>query len=61
MLSALPVEMGAIHRMALQARLVRFGCSQLARIAYIAFADCLGTRFGVLVAVRVADLTLSAA
>src|SRR5205823_10743530 len=56
-----PAEMGAIHRMALQAGLIRFGRSQLSGIAYIALADCLGTRFGVLVAVRVADLTLSAA
>jgi hypothetical protein len=61
MLPALPVEMCAIHRMTLQARLIRCGRSHFARIAYIPFAGCLGTRFGVLVAVRVTDLTLSAA
>ena len=61
MLPALPAEMCAIHRMALQARLVRCGRSQLGGIAYVAFANSLGAGFGVLVAVRVADLTLSAA
>jgi hypothetical protein len=61
MLPALPVEMCAIHRMALQARLICCGRSQLGRIAYVAFANSLGAGFGVLVAVRVADLTLSAA
>ena len=61
MLPALPVEMCAIHRMALQARLIRCGRSHFAGIAYIALADCLGTGFGVLVAVGVTDLTLSAA
>jgi len=61
MLPTLPAEMCAIPRMALQARLIRFGRSHLAGVAYIALADSLGTRFGVFVAVRVADLTLSAA
>ena len=53
--------MGAIHRMALEAGPVRFGRSQLGGIADVAFANSFGAGFGVLVAVRVTDLTLSAA
>ncbi len=55
MLSTLPVEVAAIHRMALQARLIRCGRSQLSGIADIAFAGGLSTRLRVLLAVRVAD------
>ena len=54
-LPALPVEMCAIHRMALQARLIRCGRSQLKGIADLAFAGGLSTRLRVLLAVRVAD------
>jgi hypothetical protein len=59
-LTALPVEMAAIPRVALQARLIRCDISQLGGIAYIAFAGGLRTCFGMLVAVCVANLTLGA-
>jgi hypothetical protein len=56
-----PVEMAAIHCVALEARLISFSRSELCGIAHVPFAGGLGTRFGVFVAVRVADLTLSTA
>ena len=59
MLSTLPVEVAAIHRVALQARLVRLGRFQLSRIADIAFAGGLRARLRVLLAIRVADFAFS--
>ncbi len=60
-LSTLPIEVAAIHRVALQAGLIGFDRSQLNGIADIALAGGLSTRLSVLIAVRVADLTLSTA
>ena len=61
MLSTLPVEVAAIHRVALEAGLIRCGRSQLNGIADISFAGGLGTRLSVLFAVRVADFAFCCA
>ena len=54
-LPTLPVEMTAIHRVALQARLIRLGGTPLSRIADIPFAGGLSARFSMLLGVCVAD------
>jgi len=61
MLSTLPVEVAAIHRVALEAGLIRCGRSQLNGIADISFAGGLGARLSVLFAVRVADFAFCCA
>ncbi len=59
-LATLPVEMASVHRVALEAGLIRLCGTPLSRIADIAFAGGLGARLSVFVAVRVTDLALGA-
>jgi len=59
-LPAFPAEMGAILRVALQARFIGLRSRPLAWITHVPAATSFSARFSVLLAVRVAGFTLSA-